>query len=316
MMSLMPPREGDLRSQLAVRSDPPFDLAAVDPRATPGLPSPKHLKALHGDSKVWSRAAVGEIGKSLAMNQEKLYASAKVGGDPRRVLLVLQAMDCGGKDGTVRAVAGTMNPEGLRVVPFGPPTAEELRHDFLWRIERALPPAGFIGVFNRSHYEDVLIARVHGLVPEEVWRARYDKINEFEARLAADGVTILKVMLHISPDEQRERLLARLDDPTKAWKFNPADIDERAHWADYQRAYADALARCSTDAAPWYVVPADRKWYRNWAVATLLAETLDDLGLAYPSVDFNVPEQRRRLLASSDMRSMPDLPQGKQKVNK
>ena len=293
MMSVMPSREGDLRCLLEVRSDPHFDLAAVDPRATPGLPPDARLAE---DPKEWSRAAVAEIGRSLAQSQEKLYASAKMADDPRRVLLVLQAMDCGGKDGTIRAVAGELNPQALRVVAFGPPTDVERRHHFLWRVARAVPPAGAIGVFNRSHYEDVLAVRVRGLVPEATWQRRYDEINEFEAGLASGGVTLIKVMLHISPEEQRERLLARLDDPTKRWKFDPSDVDERARWADYQAAYSDALARCSTPAAPWYVVPADRKWYRNWAVATLAREALDDLALTYPSVSFDVPEQRRRLL--------------------
>lgn len=305
MMSVMPSREGDLRSQLAVRSGQPFDLAAVDPRATPGLPPPGRLKTLRGDPKAWSREAVAEIGRVLATEQEKLFASAKVTGDRRRVLLVLQAMDCGGKDGTVRAVAGAMNPQGLRIVAFGPPTPEERRHEFLWRVERALPPAGMVGVFNRSHYEDVLVARVRGLVPANVWQARYDKINEFEARLAAGGVTLLKVMLHISAAEQYERLLARLDDPAKRWKFDPNDVDERARWADYQQAYADALTRCTTAAAPWYVVPADRKWYRNWAVATLLRETFADLELTYPSVRFDVSEQRGRLMEMNEADIMP-----------
>ncbi|GAA1764125.1 PPK2 family polyphosphate kinase [Luedemannella helvata] len=298
----MPSREGELRSLLAVRSDPPFDLAAVDPRATPGLP-PSVL--LDGDPKGWSRSAVAAIGGSLAESQNKLYASAKVAADPRRVLLVLQAMDCGGKDGTIRTVAGALNPQGLRVVAFGPPTDVERRHHFLWRVAQAVPPAGAIGVFNRSHYEDVLAARVRGLVPERTWQRRYDEINEFEAGLVSGGVTLIKVMLHISADEQRERLLARLDDPAKRWKFDPADVDERARWADYQAAYADALARCSTPAAPWYVVPADRKWYRNWAVATLTRETLDGMALAYPSVQFDVPEQRRRLAEADETGAVP-----------
>jgi PPK2 family polyphosphate:nucleotide phosphotransferase len=312
----MPVREGDLRSQLVVPPGRPFDLSSVDPRATPGLPPPKRLKRLHGDPKAWSVEAVGEIGRALGVEQEKLFAGAVAAGDRRRVLLVLQAMDCGGKDGTVRAVAGTMNPQGVSIVAFGPPTAIERRHDFLWRIERALPGPGMIGVFNRSHYEDVLVARVRSLVPGEVWRTRYNRINEFEGRLAANGVTMIKIMLHISPEEQRERLLARLDDPMKWWKFNPGDIDERAYWDQYQQAYADALTRCSTAAAPWYVVPADRKWYRNWAVATLLRETLEDLDLTYPSVDFDVAEQRRRLLGQPDAVTHPAGAEGKQKVNK
>jgi PPK2 family polyphosphate:nucleotide phosphotransferase len=271
----------------ALRAAPDgFDLSAIDPGATPGLPR-------EGD-KLWSRDQMTVLGDTLAEQQERLYAAAQAGTDRRRVLLVLQAMDCGGKDGTVRRVAGTMNPQGLSIVGFGPPTEEERQHDFLWRIRRALPEPGHIGVFNRSHYEDVLIVRVHNLVPRRSWQARYAKINKFEAELAADGLVILKVMLHISAEEQRQRLMARLDDPTKYWKYNPADIDERAKWDDYRAAYQDALSRCSTETAPWYVVPADRKWYRDWAVATLLHETLADMGLGYPPPDFDPETEKAR----------------------
>jgi PPK2 family polyphosphate:nucleotide phosphotransferase len=214
------------------------------------------------------------------------------------VLLVLQAMDCGGKDGTIKRVAGAMNPLGLRIRSFGPPTPEELRHDFLWRIRRALPPPGYVGIFNRSHYEDVLVARVDSLVPEPVWQARYDEINAFEREQAGAGVTLVKVMLHISYAEQGRRLLERLSDPRKHWKYNPSDIDARARWNDYQAAYAEALGRCGTDAAPWFVVPADRKWYRDWAVAHLLRETFDTLDLGYPPAGFDVWRERERLLGS------------------
>jgi PPK2 family polyphosphate:nucleotide phosphotransferase len=212
---------------------------------------------------------------------------------------VLQAMDCGGKDGTVRKVAGTMNPQGLHIVSFGKPTEEERAHDFLWRIRRALPAPGYVGVFNRSHYEDVLAVRVHDLVPREVWSARYDQINEFERELVGDGVTILKVMLHISYEEQLKRLLQRLDAPTKRWKYNPGDVDERKLWPAYQEAYEDALARCSTGHAPWYVVPADHKWYRDWAVATLLRETFAELDLHYPEPGFDIAAEKLRLIGSA-----------------
>jgi PPK2 family polyphosphate:nucleotide phosphotransferase len=208
---------------------------------------------------------------------------------------VLQAMDCGGKDGTIKRVAGAMNPLGLHIRSFGPPTEEELRHDFLWWIRRALPPPGYVGIFNRSHYEDVLIARVGELVDEPTWRARYDQINAFERELVDGGVTLVKVMLHISYAEQGERLMERLTDPHKYWKYNPSDLDSRARWDDYQAAYADALRRCGTDAAPWFVVPADRKWYRDWAVAHLLRETFDALDLGYPAADFDVERERQRL---------------------
>jgi PPK2 family polyphosphate:nucleotide phosphotransferase len=188
-----------------------------------------------------------------------------------------------------------MNPLGLHVVAFGAPSVEERKHDFLWRIRRALPAPGYVGVFNRSHYEDVLVVRVNALAPESVWRPRYRKINDFERRVVDAGTPMIKIMLHISYEEQRQRLMERLTDPTKHWKYNPGDLEARARWADYQAAYAEALARCSTDAAPWYVVPADRKWYRDWAVAQLVAETFTDLRLEYPKVEFDVAAELRRL---------------------
>ncbi|WP_211372789.1 PPK2 family polyphosphate kinase [Micromonospora olivasterospora] len=289
----------------------PVDLGAVDPRSTPGLPAAAGRGAAR---RAWARWQLDLLGAGLGPQQEMLYAAAQRAagrtaptgapadrraglepGAPRRLLLVLQAMDCGGKDGTIKRVAGAMNPLGLHIRSFGPPTPEELRHDFLWRIRRALPPPGYVGIFNRSHYEDVLIARVESLVPEATWRARYDEINAFERELVDAGVTLVKVMLHISYAEQGERLLERLTDPRKHWKYNPGDLDSRARWDDYQAAYGEALARCGTDAAPWYVVPADRKWYRDWAVAHLLRETFDALHLGYPPADFDVAAERRRL---------------------
>lgn len=268
------------------------DLTAVDPRSTPGLP-----KSPGKNAKAWAREELTALGAELFAEQEKLFAAAKAGASGQRVLLVLQAMDCGGKDGTIKNVVGQFNPQGVHIVGFGRPTEEELAHDFLWRIERALPPPGLIGVFNRSHYEDVLVVRVHKLVPARTWRARYDKINQFEERLAAAGCVVVKVMLHISYAEQRQRLLDRLDDPTKFWKYNPHDVDERALWPAYQEAYQEALSRCNSDVAPWHVVPADRKWYRDWAVATLLLEKLRELGLGYPPADFDPVVERRRLAA-------------------
>ncbi|GIF76818.1 PPK2 family polyphosphate kinase [Asanoa siamensis] len=288
----------DMRSLLRVGStdpDVPVDLAAIDPNSTPGLPG---RKTTGRDPKVWARAELELMGAELATQQEMLFAQATV--EPqlgRSVLLVLQAMDCGGKDGAVKRVAGAMNPLGLHIKAFGPPTPEERRHDFLWRIRKALPPAGYVGVFNRSHYEDVLVVRVNGLAPESVWRPRYQKINDFERRLVGAGTTVVKVMLHISRDEQRERLTQRLVDPTKHWKFNPDDLDSRAKWDDYQAAYGEALARCGTDEAPWYVLPANRKWYRDWALAHLLRETFADLNLSYPQPDYDLAAQRRRLEA-------------------
>jgi PPK2 family polyphosphate:nucleotide phosphotransferase len=284
----------NLREKL--RAEPgKTSLADIDPRSTPGLPDDDGVR---GNPKKWSRKEVAAIAEELASYQEKLFAAAKENASHRRVLLLLQAMDCGGKDGTVRNVTRGMSPAGVTVASFGAPTDEERKHDFLWRIHRALPPAGNIGIFNRSQYEDVLVVRVHELVPETVWSKRYDQINAFEAELAADGLTMVKVMLHISRAEQKERLIARLDDPTKHWKYNPGDLAERGRWDDYQRAYEDAVNRCSTAAAPWHVVPADRKWYRNWAVATLLRETFADIDPQYPHADFDVAAERSRLVAT------------------
>ena len=284
----------DLREHLTV-SPGDFRLAEVDPRSTPGLPGDT---AVRKDPKSWSRARVAEIGAELAVYQEKLFAAAKEGDSRRRVLLLLQAMDCGGKDGTVRAVLGGMNPTGIKAVSFGPPTDEERAHDFLWRIERALPSPGQVGVFNRSQYEDVLVVRVHQLVPAPEWTQRYQRINDFEAAQARDGLTVVKVMLHISREEQRQRLLDRLNDPSKRWKYNPGDVDERARWDDYQAAYQDALTRCSTPENPWHVVPADRKWYRNWAVATLLRDAMAHADPGYPEPGYDVATEIGRVRAA------------------
>jgi PPK2 family polyphosphate:nucleotide phosphotransferase len=270
------------------------DLSIIDPRSTPRLPATKEVQR---DPKGWSREQVSAVGIQLASLQERLYAAAR-GGSSARLLLLLQAMDCGGKDGTIKNVAGAMNPLGLKVVSFGKPTPEEQRHHFLWRIRRNLPTAGYVGVFNRSQYEDVLVVRVHDLAPRAVWSKRYDEINRFEVKLVADGLTMIKVMLHISPEEQKKRLMERLTDPTKYWKYNPADVDERSHWDEYMAAYAVALSRCNTDAAPWYVVPADRKWYRNWAVAHLVWETLDELDPKYPEPEFDPVAELARLRAA------------------
>ncbi|MDQ1644322.1 MAG: hypothetical protein QOJ50_506 [Cryptosporangiaceae bacterium] len=280
----------DLR-ELLVAEPGKVRLAEIDPRSTPGLKSNKR------DAKDWSRTEVARITAKLDSYQEPLYAAAKKGA-PDRILLLLQAMDCGGKDGTVRSVLTGSNPAGVKVVSFGPPTEEERAHDFLWRVERALPPPGYLGVFNRSHYEDVLVVRVHELVPPETWQERYEQINAFEAAQVASGLTVVKVMLHISKEEQAARLLARLSDPTKYWKYNPGDLAERARWDDYQVAYEDAINRCSTPQAPWYVVPADRKWYRNWAVANLLLAAFEKVDPQYPVPDFDVAAERAKLAAT------------------
>jgi PPK2 family polyphosphate:nucleotide phosphotransferase len=266
----------------------PVDLSALDTRATPGF---------DGD-KAAGKAELAALGPRLSDLQERLHAEGGTGGS-RSLLLVLQGMDTSGKGGVVRHVIGQVDPQGCTIASFKAPTKEELAHDFLWRIRRRLPGPGRLGVFDRSHYEDVLVVRVHGLVPRSTWSRRYAAINRFEARLVTDQVRVVKVFLHISKEEQRQRLLARLDDPTKHWKFNPRDVDERAFWDDYQEAYAAALERCNSDAAPWYRVPADRKWYRNWAVASLLVEQLEDMKLTWPKADFDVEEQRARLLADA-----------------
>ncbi|MFE0178414.1 PPK2 family polyphosphate kinase [Streptomyces sp. NPDC059002] len=261
-----------------------IDLSSYAADATPAGPSGKPA----------GLAATARMGERLADLQERLYA-ASTQGDRRRVLLVLQGMDTSGKGGTVKHVIGLFNPSGCRIKAFKAPTAEEQNHPFLWRIMKALPQPGEIGIFDRSHYEDVLIARVRELVPRSQLGRRYGQINRFEKALTDDGVTVIKCFLHISYEQQRRRLLERLDNPDKHWKFNPGDIEERALWPAYQEAYEIALERCSTDAAPWYLIPADRKWYRNWAISRLLLEHLEELDPQYPKADFDVAESRSRL---------------------
>lgn len=249
-----------------------FDGGLNDPRDTPGFTG--------GKSKATRQVAA--MGPELAELQEKLFANGKLGGQ-QRMLLVLQGMDASGKDGTVKHVVGQVNPAGCTIRSFGAPTTEELAHDFLWRVTNALPEAGQVGVFNRSHYEDVLVVRVHDLVPRATWSRRYASINAFEKRLANAGTSVVKVFLHTSQAGQKERLLERLEDPTKHWKVGTSDITERHRWTDYQAAYLDALTKCNTEVAPWYVVPADRKWYRDWAISHLILRTLQDLDLRWPT---------------------------------
>ena len=203
------------------------------------------------------------------------------------VLLVLQGMDTSGKDGMIKHLSSGLSLVGAEVSDFKQPTAPELQHDFLWRIHQRVPERGRIGIFNRSQYEDVLVVRVHDLVPEKVWEKRYEQINAFEQMLTENGTTIVKCFLHISKKEQKERLLARLADSTKLWKFNPGDLKERGHWSAYQQAYAAALTRCNTAAAPWYMIPANKKWYRNYVVTRILVETLERLDMRYPTPDFD-----------------------------
>jgi PPK2 family polyphosphate:nucleotide phosphotransferase len=280
------PQRTGLRTLLRV---PPgagrVEIGKYDPSGFPAGPR----------KKAEGLAATAELGVRLASLQDRFFAQSSA-GDPRSLLLVLQGMDTSGKGGTVKHVCRYFNPAGLRVRAFKTPTGEERQHHFLWRVRRALPHPGEIGIFDRSHYEDVLIARVRGLVPPATWQERYEVINGFERSLADGGMTIVKVFLNISYEEQCKRLLARLDNPHKHWKFSSSDIDERALWPAYQEAYEAALERCSTDAAPWYVVPADHKWYRNWAVGTLLVEHLEMLDPKYPPAAFDVEECRARLL--------------------
>jgi PPK2 family polyphosphate:nucleotide phosphotransferase len=233
------------------------------------------------------------MGPQLADLQERLFAEGCTGGT-RRLLLVLQGMDTAGKGGVLRHVVGQVDPQGASIASFKAPTKEELAHDFLWRIRQKLPAPGILGVFDRSHYEDVVIVRVHELVPRATWARRYSTINRFEARLVEQGTRVVKVFLHISEEEQRQRLLARLEDPTKHWKFNPRDVEERAHWPAY-RGVRSCAGKCNGDMAPWHVVPADRKWYRNWAISKLLLEQLEDMKLTWPEADFDVQEQQPRL---------------------
>jgi PPK2 family polyphosphate:nucleotide phosphotransferase len=263
----------------------PIDLADYDSRATTGFDGDKDDSA----------KGLTVLAEELSDLQERLFAGGRTDSTRAKVLLVLQGMDTSGKGGIVRHVAGLVDPQGLAITSFKKPTPAELKHDFLWRIEKALPEPGMIGVFDRSHYEDVLIGRVRQLAePGEIER-RYDAINAFEKAFTDGGGVLIKCFLHISADDQKGRLEARLDDPTKLWKYNPGDLDERMLWDDYQRAYAIALERCSTETAPWHIVPSGRKWYRNWAVASLLTEQLRALGLDWPAADFDVAAEKARL---------------------
>jgi PPK2 family polyphosphate:nucleotide phosphotransferase len=270
-----------------LRVGPGVDLAAIDTSATPGFDGDKDA----------GEAALAEGAQEVADLQEQLFAASRV-GDTRNVLLVLQAMDTAGKGGIVKHVVGSVDPQGVAIAAFKRPTPEEEAHDFLWRIRKRLPAPGLIGVFDRSHYEAVLIHRVRGLsTPEEV-ESRYPVIVDFEKEVVATGTKIIKVMLHISRDEQKARLAERLERPDKHWKYNPGDVDERAYWDDYMDAYRVAIQRTSTDDAPWYVVPADRKWYARLAVHTLLLDALRSLKLEWPTAEFDVEVEKKRLAAT------------------
>ena len=261
----------NLSARLSVRPGKRLSLSAIDPDSTPGV----RTKA---DAQ---RILERNLGRLYEL-QYDLYAE-----NQRALLVVLQAMDAGGKDGTIRRLAAGLNPQGCRVTSFKVPTAEEAGHDFLWRIHRAVPAQGEIGIFNRSHYEDVLVVRVHDLAPKSVWSKRYDQINAFEQYLGETGTVILKIFLHISKEEQKRRFLERINDPRKHWKFSPADVEKRKRWDDYQQAYEEALRRCTTPSAPWFVVPADHNWYRNAAVSQILVDALEEMNPRLPKPEFD-----------------------------
>jgi len=260
----------------------------LDANATPGYP---------GKGKQDAGALTEELRDRIADLQERLYANGRDGDGPS-VLVVLQGMDTSGKGGVIRHVFGMVDPQGVHLKAFKAPSEEERQHDFLWRIRREVPAPGMIGIFDRSHYEDVLIARVNNLVPEEEWQQRYALINEFEQQLRAEGTVIVKCFLHAGFDEQKQRLAERLADPSKYWKYNPGDLDSRSHWSAYMDAYADLLARCNPDSAPWFVIPSNKKWYRNWAIAQLLLDHLASLDLTWPPATFDVAAEKARVAAS------------------
>jgi PPK2 family polyphosphate:nucleotide phosphotransferase len=255
----------NLRDSLRVTPGGHIDLGEVDPGATFGF------------DKEGAKVVTDGLLDRLTDLQERLWAEGR-----RSVLIVLQGIDAAGKDGTIRKVMTAFNPQGCPVASFKVPSAEELAHDFLWRIHRRVPGKGEVGIFNRSHYEDVLVVRVHELVPKDVWMARYDQIVAFEDHLTANGTTIVKFFLYIDKDEQLERFRARHEDPTKRWKFALGDLEERKRWDDYIAAYEDALSKTSTSSAPWYVIPANKKWFRDLAVASIVGDTLQELDPQYP----------------------------------
>ncbi len=263
------------------------DLSKHDSRATPGFDRGREA----------AEAMQAALAERLADLQERLWAEGRAGGT-RSLLLVLQGMDTSGKGGTAKHVLGQVDPQGVTMAAFGVPTEEEKAHGFLWRFDRKLPRPGYIQVFDRSYYEDVLVVRVHELDARRTWSARYSRINRWEEKLVEAGTRVVKVYLHISPEESRKRLLARLDDDTKYWKYKPGDVDERAYWPEYQSAYEDALSRCGTADAPWHLVPADRKWYRNLAVTSLLVEELEAMNPQWPAPDFDLAAERERVLES------------------
>jgi PPK2 family polyphosphate:nucleotide phosphotransferase len=245
---------------------------------------PTDGKEFHADRET-AESEFRTLRDELIELQRRLYAE-----DKHKLLIVLQALDAGGKDGTIRKVFRGVNPQGVRVHSFKTPTAAELAHDFLWRIHKVVPSKGMIGIFNRSHYEDVLVVRVHDIVPETIWRPRYEQMNQFEKLLVDTGTTILKFYLHISKEEQKERFQARLDDPHKRWKFSVQDLEKRGYWDKYMLAYEEMLQQCTTPWAPWYVIPANQKWYRNLAITKIIVATLRQLDPQYPSPEADLSQ--------------------------
>ncbi len=266
-------------SELRISPGKKVRLDDIDPRSTPGFPDSGDRDADKARAEALTRANI----EQAAALQYRLWAE-----DQRALLVAMQALDTGGKDGVIRHVFTGFNPQGCRVRAFKAPSHEELDHDFLWRVHRSIPPRGEIGVFNRSHYEDVLVVRVHDLVPKSVWSKRYEQINAFERHLFENGVWIIKCYLHISRDEQLQRLRARIDNPEKRWKVCPADFEERKYWDDYMRAYEAALEQCNAEHAPWYVIPADRKWYRDLAMSEIVLATLREMNPQIPPPRFDV----------------------------
>jgi PPK2 family polyphosphate:nucleotide phosphotransferase len=267
-----------------------MDLQPVAPGTTVTLTDAAAAPPRGAPAKDEARIQLQRLGRRMEELQDALYAERT-----RALLVVLQGRDTSGKDGAIRKVFGRINPQGLELASFKAPTAFELAHDFLWRVHGAVPTKGVVGVFNRSHYEDVLVVRVHRLVPEAVWRPRYELINQFEHLLTQTGTTVLKFFLHISRDEQRERLLARLQQPDKFWKFSAGDLGERKLWDEYTEAYEEALARTSTRAAPWYVVPADKKYLRDLLIAEVVTQTLERMDPGYPAAPEGLEAFRREL---------------------